>query len=197
MKRSSIAFALVCLLATIAVPSLVTAQIEPPEVSALEVPSSAATGPVIPVELEPDTIAASPEVAPAVAPAEELPADWTGEDTAKYILTPLLEPVAYLLTGLIGVFLLFLTLLIKQRFGVDVSEKHLAMLNELADAGVNLAEERAREAIKTSGEPPSGVEKGKQAVGFAVGMAKQMGLSDKLIDYLEDLVKARLGKSRG
>jgi len=33
-------------------------------------------------------------------------------------------------------------------------------------------------------------------VDFAVGMAQQMGLSDKLLTYLEDLVKARVGKAR-
>jgi len=164
----------------------------------------------IPVTLEEDHIAleapAAEDTAPVLdvpvsAPLEATPApvedEWAGGDTAKYILTPLLEPVAYLLTGLIGVFLLFLTLLIKQRFGVEVSARHLAMLNELADAGVNLVEERAREAMKTGGKPPTSVEKSKQAVDFAVGMAKQMGLSDKLITYLYDLVKARVGKARG
>jgi len=179
-------------------------------VALLVAASTTAAQTTIPVTLEEDYIAleapAAEDTAPVLdvpvsAPLEATPApvedEWTGGDTAKYILTPLLEPVAYLLTGLIGVFLLFLTLLIKQRFGVEVSARHLAMLNELADAGVNLVEERAREAMKTGGKPPTSVEKSKQAVDFAVGMAKQMGLSDKLITYLYDLVKARVGKARG
>lgn len=198
MKRTTTALASCALLALLLAATTTTAQV------------------TIPVTLEEDHIAL--EATDAPAPAVEAPAleakpvalaeattepveatdedEWTSGDTAKYLVAPFLEPVAYLLTGLVGVFLLFLTLLIKKRFGVEIDEKHLAMAGELADYAIHLVEERAREALKTGGKAPSSVEKSRQAVDFAVGMAKSMGLSDKLIAYLEDLVKSRVGKGR-
>jgi len=91
-----------------------------------------------------------------------------------------------------------LTLLIRKYTGVQVSEKHLSMANEIADAAWNYAEERAREAVKVDGkEPPDAVGKARIALDFGTDLATRSDLPQKLVDYIEALIKSRLGKGRG
>jgi len=168
----------------------------------------------IPVTLEEDHIAleataaeATAPVAPDVpvsAPVEAAPVptepedEWTGGDTAKYLLEPLIDPLGLLVEGLIGCLILFLTLLIRKYMGVRVSEKHLAMANEIAKASWNYGEEWARERVKVEGkEPPNSVEKARVALEFGKGLATQAQLPEQLVSYIEKLIKAKLGESRG
>jgi len=88
MKRTMSVIALVCLLAATTVNGAYAQDSVPiPEIPApTEVENATAdpAPPSIPVLLEEDTITAEDPDAPALAAEEE----WTGEDTAKYLVEP-------------------------------------------------------------------------------------------------------------
>ena len=111
----------------------------------------------------------------------------------KEIAEQLLPVVATILMGLGTLLVTVLTKVAHRKFGVEIEEKHQAMLTEWVSKGVGYAEQWALQQVKTTGEIPSGREKLDKALSFVTNHARSVGLDQIARDKVVDLVEAQLG----
>ena len=111
----------------------------------------------------------------------------------KELAEQLLPIFVTIISGLVPVIVAVLGRALHKKFGVEIEQKHQAMLNAWVAQGVGYAEQWALQQVKETGKSPSGRQKLDKALGFVVNHARSVGLDQIARDKVVDLVEAQLG----
>ena len=111
----------------------------------------------------------------------------------KELAEQLLPIFVTIISGLVPVIVAVLGRTMHKKFGVEIEQKHQAMLNAWVAQGVGYAEQWALQHVKETGDTPSGRQKLDKALSFVTNHARSVGLDQIARDKVVDLVEAQLG----
>lgn len=108
----------------------------------------------------------------------------------------LLEIVVLVATPIILLLVRKLVQVLEDKLGIDVADKHEALMSQLVMKGIAYAHEQGRKALKEGKPPVAGDEKKIMAVEFVADQLERMGATTFAADKLEKLVEAHLNLER-
>ncbi len=186
MKRTTSVLAICALLGLVAASPGTWAQ-ELDLTTTVTVPAAEA-GPVLPVTLEPDTIAAEADTPP----------EWAAADYARLVAIRLMPTIVYIVSGLLLTLATIGLYYLRKYTGIDITAKQFSMWQDMAGIAWKTVEERLRAGLlKVPLDKSKAAVKMEAALDIAEEIARQLQLPQMARTRLQKLIEAKLMEGRG